>query len=151
MWKHLRISSYIRKPSSSMTLQLLHSEFPYIWGKFDILFYHCSNHRVNIYLGSCVMLHSLAETQQPHIPPHLGSFTRALLVSQDRRHLFVTPCEQRKNCRMGRFAELAIWLERYSRRIRIVTSLEKAPPSSVAIIVFVTSLSLIPPLSLVQK
>ncbi len=26
----------------------------------------------------------------PH-PPHLGSFTRALLVSQDRRHLFVTP------------------------------------------------------------
>ncbi len=27
----------------------------------------------------------------PH-PPRLGSFTRALLVSQDRRHLFVTPC-----------------------------------------------------------
>ncbi len=25
-------------------------------------------------------------------PPHLGSFTRALLVSQDRRHIFVTPC-----------------------------------------------------------
>jgi hypothetical protein len=25
-------------------------------------------------------------------PPHLGSFTRALLVRQDRRHLFVTPC-----------------------------------------------------------
>jgi hypothetical protein len=25
----------------------------------------------------------------PH--PHLGSYTRALLVSQDRRHLFVTP------------------------------------------------------------
>ncbi len=25
-------------------------------------------------------------------PPHLGSYTRALLVSQDRRHLFVTPC-----------------------------------------------------------
>ncbi len=24
-------------------------------------------------------------------PPHLNSFTRALLVSQDRRHLFVTP------------------------------------------------------------
>ncbi len=24
-------------------------------------------------------------------PPHLGSYTRALLVSQDRRHLFVTP------------------------------------------------------------
>jgi hypothetical protein len=24
-------------------------------------------------------------------PPHLGSYTKALLVSQDRRHLFVTP------------------------------------------------------------
>jgi hypothetical protein len=32
----------------------------------------------------------------PETPPpltlHLGSYTRALLVSQDRRHLFVTPC-----------------------------------------------------------
>ncbi len=28
-------------PSSYMTLQLLHSEFPYIWGKFDLLFYQC--------------------------------------------------------------------------------------------------------------
>jgi hypothetical protein len=24
-----------------MTLQLLHSEFPYIWGNFDFLFYQC--------------------------------------------------------------------------------------------------------------
>jgi hypothetical protein len=39
-------------------------------------------------LGSCVQLYSLAET--PHPPPHLGSYTRALLVSKDRRHLFVT-------------------------------------------------------------
>ncbi len=32
---------------------------------------------------------------QPYSQPqtsHLGSYTRALLVSQDRRHLFVTPC-----------------------------------------------------------
>jgi hypothetical protein len=28
----------------------------------------------------------------PPLPPHLGSYTRALLVSLDRRHLFVTPC-----------------------------------------------------------
>ncbi len=28
-------------PSWYMTLQLLHSEFPYIWGKFDFLFYQC--------------------------------------------------------------------------------------------------------------
>ncbi len=40
--KYLRISSYILKSTSSyMTLQLLHSEFPYIWGKFDFLFYQC--------------------------------------------------------------------------------------------------------------
>ncbi len=25
-----------------MTLQLLHSEFPYIWGKFDFIFYQCT-------------------------------------------------------------------------------------------------------------
>ncbi len=28
----------------------------------------------------------------PPFPPHLGSYTRALLVSQKRPHLFVTPC-----------------------------------------------------------
>jgi hypothetical protein len=32
-------------------------------------------------------LYSLAETRPPR---QLGSYTRALLVSQDRRHLFVT-------------------------------------------------------------
>jgi hypothetical protein len=39
------------------------------------------------------MLYSLAETPQPPhpLPPHLGSYTRALLVSQNRRHLFATP------------------------------------------------------------
>ncbi len=28
-----------------MTFQWLHSEFPYIWGKFDFLFYQCRNER----------------------------------------------------------------------------------------------------------
>jgi hypothetical protein len=40
-----------------------------------------------------IQLNSLAETPQPSpppLPPYLGSYTRALLVSQDRRHLFVT-------------------------------------------------------------
>ncbi len=33
-----------------------------------------------------------AETPQlPPFPPHLGSYTGALLVSKDKRHLFVTP------------------------------------------------------------
>jgi hypothetical protein len=27
------------------------------------------------------------------LPPHLGSYMRALLVSQDRRHIFVIPWE----------------------------------------------------------
>ncbi len=29
-------------PYSYVTLQLLHSEFPYIWGKFSFLFYQCT-------------------------------------------------------------------------------------------------------------
>ncbi len=37
-------------------------------------------------------LYSLAETPQLSLlSPHLGLYTRALLVSPDRRHLFVTP------------------------------------------------------------
>ncbi len=37
MGKYLRISSYIRKP-----FLMLHSEFPYLWGKFYFLFYQCT-------------------------------------------------------------------------------------------------------------
>ncbi len=29
-------------PSTYMTLQLLHSEFPYIWGKFYLIFFQCT-------------------------------------------------------------------------------------------------------------
>ncbi len=39
----------------------------------------------------CAQLYSLAETPQTPHTPHLGSWTRALLVNQDRRHLFLTP------------------------------------------------------------
>ncbi len=47
-------------------------------------------------LAPCAQLYSLAETPQlPTLPPHLGSYTRALLLSQNRRHLYVTPwCRQ---------------------------------------------------------
>ncbi len=43
--------------------------------------------------ASGAQLYSLAETQQllPPPPPHLGSYMRSLLVSEDRRHFFVTP------------------------------------------------------------
>jgi hypothetical protein len=39
-------------------------------------------------------VHSCTETPQPPPPlhPHLGSYTRALLVSQERPELLVTPC-----------------------------------------------------------
>ncbi len=42
-----------------------------------------------LHVQSCTL--SLDPANLP-LPPHLGSYTRALLVSQDRRHLFVTPC-----------------------------------------------------------
>ncbi len=44
MGKYFPISSYtvLGSPSSYMTLQLLHSKFPYIWGKFSFLFYQCT-------------------------------------------------------------------------------------------------------------
>jgi hypothetical protein len=45
----------------------------------------------------CAPEYSCTHWLRPATPPsplHLGSYTRALLVSQDRRHLFVTPCVQ---------------------------------------------------------
>jgi hypothetical protein len=57
-----------------------------------------SPHRLNMELDLqslfgllCTAVYSLAETPQVSPPRHLGSYTRARLVSQDRRHLFVTP------------------------------------------------------------
>jgi hypothetical protein len=58
--------------------------------------HECSAHRLNMELdlhslfGLHVCAHSLAETPQHPLPPRLGSYTRALLVSQDG-HLFATP------------------------------------------------------------
>ncbi len=44
MIKYLRISTYciLGSPSSYMTLQLLPSEFSYIWGKLYCLYYQCN-------------------------------------------------------------------------------------------------------------
>jgi hypothetical protein len=45
----------------------------------------------SLFGAPCAQLYSLVETPHSPHPPHLGSYTRELLVSQDRRHLFVTP------------------------------------------------------------
>jgi hypothetical protein len=42
---------------------------------------------LNVHAHPCT--HWLRPSNSPP-PPHLGSYTRTLLVSQDRRHLFVT-------------------------------------------------------------
>jgi hypothetical protein len=47
-----------------------------------------------LHVTLCAQLHSLAET--PQLPPSPRIWTRiwgALLVSKERRHLFVTPCK----------------------------------------------------------
>ncbi len=53
------------------------------------------HHRLNLELDLQTLfglLYAAVETPLlPPLPPHLGSHSRALLVSQDRRHLFVTP------------------------------------------------------------
>jgi hypothetical protein len=41
MRKWANISLYMRRPLVIYVLQLLHFEFPYIWGKFYFLFYQC--------------------------------------------------------------------------------------------------------------
>jgi hypothetical protein len=79
------------------------------WSCPDIFFsvYHTAHfypktHRLNmeLHVQSLLRLHVHSSThwlRTPSLLPHLGSYTRAPLVSQDRRHLFVTPCKKRKN------------------------------------------------------
>ncbi len=56
------------------------------------------DHRLNMELDLQSLfelhVHSCTHWLRPRksLPPHLGSYTRALMVSQDRRHLFTTPC-----------------------------------------------------------
>ncbi len=53
------------------------------------------HHRLNMKLGLQSLIglhvHSCTQPRNPPPPQYLGSYTRALLVSQDRRHLVVTP------------------------------------------------------------
>ncbi len=56
MGKYLRISLYIRKPFIIYDLHLLHSEFPYIWGKFYFLFYQCIGCSFTYILNKCTFI-----------------------------------------------------------------------------------------------
>jgi hypothetical protein len=61
------------------------------------LFCNTNDHRLNMELDLQILfgfhVHSCNHWLRPltPIPPQLGSYTRALLVSQDRLHLFITP------------------------------------------------------------
>ena len=58
-------------------------------------------------------------------PPSLGSYTRVLLVSQDRRHLFMTSCVHLSKLRFGLFHlqyVTFIWTLRY---VLIIQTLSK--------------------------
>jgi hypothetical protein len=60
-----------------------------------VLFHHRLNMELDLQSLFGLHVHSCTHWLKPRnspLPPHFGSFTRALLVSQDRRHIFVTPC-----------------------------------------------------------
>jgi hypothetical protein len=66
---------------------------------------------------SGAQLYSLAKTPQPSPPPHLGSFTRALLVAQDRWHLFVTPMP---SFRFNTYSFLATHFWEYTHFVKLL-------------------------------
>ncbi len=81
-----------------LLIDFIDSRYIHSWLVFSTQLVNCCPHGWRNY--TCVLLplyllsdllYSLAETPLPPPPPHFGSHTRALLVSQDRRHLFVTP------------------------------------------------------------
>jgi hypothetical protein len=81
---HLRISSYIRKPSSYITLQLLHPEFPYIWGNSIFFFISVCitfspvrvSLTVRILIGMELMWHSYCPSSPGLVKLIKGSLTR---------------------------------------------------------------------------
>ncbi len=82
--------------------------FEHIWQK----------HRLNLELDLQSLfglhLHSCIHWPRPHTPPppHLGSYRRALLFSQDRQHLFVTVSNMKLIYKNENF-ELDEWLQNY--------------------------------------
>ncbi len=78
MIKFLRISSYIRKPFVIYDFALLHSEFPYIWGKFYFIIYQCRE-------GLLVRNIPALQPDKWYLPGHL--YRRILFVAGYSSHL----------------------------------------------------------------
>jgi hypothetical protein len=60
----------------------------YIW--YQVQVFRKNIHRLNMELDLQRLFRLVCATPPP---PHLGSYTWALLASQDRRHFFVSPCK----------------------------------------------------------
>ncbi len=61
-------------------------------------------------------MYSCTHRQPQPPPPHLGSNTRALLVRQDRRHLFVTPWRLHWKFRVGLLITYQVTIFGYTHR-----------------------------------
>jgi hypothetical protein len=79
-------------------VMLLYVPVPPFSAHNNLGLFNSYTHRLNMeldLLSSCGLLCTAVligwEPTTPSLPPHLGLYTRALLVSQDRRQLFVTP------------------------------------------------------------
>jgi hypothetical protein len=99
MYLPYRVSTWLPSPGQPVPT------IPKLWKTSELLVRSFTGrtktliHRLNMEVdlqslfGFCVQLYSLTETPQPRPhPPHLGSYTKALFVRLERRHLFVTPC-----------------------------------------------------------
>ncbi len=70
--KYLRISSYIRKPFLIYYFATAPTEFLYIWGKFDFLFYQCKGLPLSVGAPSSVpgiQTHILLGKKRPNQRP----------------------------------------------------------------------------------
>ncbi len=65
-------------------------------------------------------VHSCTRWPRSRNPPHLGSFTRSVLVCQDRRHLFVTPLARNPPAYDPDFIGWTLWGTCWRKRWKIL-------------------------------